>query len=92
MIHVVFTKDRVTLRGHADYAPRGQDIVCAAASALIYALIGALEAKHAIREVSIRPGAVSVASKTHCEAEFAMVRQGLAQLAGQYPACVRIEE
>ena len=30
-----FGENRVTLRGHADYAPRGEDIVCAAASALV---------------------------------------------------------
>ena len=43
MICAVFGENRVTLRGHADYAPRGEDIVCAAASALVFALIGALE-------------------------------------------------
>ena len=35
MICAVFGENRVTLRGHADYAPRGEDIVCAAASALV---------------------------------------------------------
>ena len=45
MICAVFGENRVTLRGHADYAPRGEDIVCAAASALVFALIGALEEK-----------------------------------------------
>ena len=56
MICAVFGENRMTLRGHADYAPRGEDIVCAAASALVFALIGAL-----------------------------------GQLAGKYPACVRLE-
>lgn len=40
MICAVFGENRMTLRGHADYAPRGEDIVCAAASALVFALIG----------------------------------------------------
>lgn len=40
MICAVFGEDRVTLRGHAGYAPPGEDIVCAAASALVFALIG----------------------------------------------------
>ena len=40
MIRAVFGRDRVTVMGHAGYAPKGQDIVCAAASALVFALIG----------------------------------------------------
>lgn len=92
MIRVVYTKNRLTLRGHAGYAPRGQDIVCAAVSALIYALVAALEEKGAVQEVQIRPGQVSVASTEGCEAEFRMIRCGLAQLAARYPQCVHIEE
>ncbi len=92
MIHVVYTKNRLTLRGHADFAPRGQDIVCAAVSALIYALVAALEEKDAVREVQIRPGQVSVAGTEGCTAEFRVVRCGLAQLAARYPQCVHLEE
>ena len=44
MIRAVFGRDRVTVMGHAGYAPKGQDIVCAAASALVFALIGSLAA------------------------------------------------
>ena len=40
MIRAVFGRDRVTVMGHAGYAPKGQDIVCAAASALVFALTG----------------------------------------------------
>lgn len=53
----------MTLRGHADYAPRGEDIVCAAASALVFALIGALEEKEQLRELVIKPGLVMVAAE-----------------------------
>lgn len=92
MIRVVYTKNRVTLRGHAGYAPRGQDIVCAAVSALIYALVAALEEKGSVREVQIRPGQVSVAGTEDCAAEFRVIRCGLAQLAARYPQCVQVEE
>lgn len=51
MICAVFGENRVTLRGHAGYAPPGEDIVCAAASALVFALIGALEEKGLLREL-----------------------------------------
>lgn len=41
MIEAVYDSDTLTLTlsGHADYAPKGQDIVCAGVSALIYTLI-----------------------------------------------------
>ena len=87
----VFGENRVTLRGHADYAPRGEDIVCAAASALVFALIGALEEKGQLRELVIRPGLVTVAAEGDCRAEWQVIRCGLGQLAGKYPACVRLE-
>lgn len=91
MIRAVFTKDRLTLTGHADYAPYGQDIVCAAVSALTYALIAALQEKDLVRELVVRSGYVTVAAQESCEAEFAMIRCGLAQLAGRYPQNVRME-
>ena len=41
MIEAVYDNDALTLTlsGHADYAPRGQDIVCAGVSTLVYTLI-----------------------------------------------------
>ena len=91
MIRVVWTKDRLTLHGHADYARRGEDIVCAAVSALTFALAGALEQKGALRELVIRSGYVTLAAQTGCEAEFSVARCGLGQLAAQYPECVNVE-
>jgi len=70
VICAVFGENRVTLRGHADYAPRGEDIVCAAASALVFALIGALEEKEQLRELVIKPGLVTVAAEGDCRAEW----------------------
>ena len=84
MICAVFGENRVTLRGHAGYAPPGEDIVCAAASALVFALIG-------LRELVVRPGFVTVAAEGDCQAEWQLIRCGLGQLAGKYPACVRLE-
>ena len=42
MIQAVFDGAHVTVCGHAGHAPAGQDIVCAAVSALVYALAGRL--------------------------------------------------
>ena len=68
MIRAVFGRDRVTVMGHAGYAPKGQDIVCAAASALVFALIGSLRQEENLREVVIRPGYVTAAAKGPCRA------------------------
>ena len=43
MIRVTAEPGRLTVRGHADYAPKGQDIVCAAVSALLLALAERLQ-------------------------------------------------
>lgn len=91
MIQVTFSCQRVTVQGHADYAPRGEDIVCAAVSALVYALIGALEEDGLIRELVVRPGFVTVAARKEDKA-FDVVRCGIAQIAARYPQCVKVRE
>ena len=90
MIEVTFTHQRVTVHGHAGYAPRGEDIVCAAVSALVYALIGALEETGQIRELVVRPGFVTVAAKRDDKA-FRVVRCGVSQIAARYPQCVSVK-
>ena len=89
MIDVSFTHQRVTVQGHAGYAPCGEDIVCAAVSALVYALIGTLEEDGLIRELVVRPGFVTVAAKKDHKA-LDVVRCGIAQIAARYPQCVSV--
>lgn len=91
MIRVVWTHNRVTLHGHAHSAPRGQDTVCAAVSALTFALAGALEQQGKLHELVLRPGYAMVWAEEGCEAQLSVLRCGLAQLAAQYPACVKVE-
>lgn len=91
MIRAVWTSDRLTLQGHAGHAQRGQDTVCAAVSALVYALAGALEQQGKLRELVLRPGYAMVWAQEGCEAELSVLRCGLGQLAAQYPECVRVE-
>ena len=81
MIRAVFGRDRVTVTGHAGYAPK----------ALVFALIGSLRQEENLREVVIRPGYVTAAAKGPCREELELVRCGLAQLAAQYPQCVEVE-
>lgn len=77
MIRVRFEENRLTVCGHAGYAARGEDIVCAAVSALVYALIGDLQERGLVRELVIRPGYVMLCAGGACAAEFALVRCGL---------------
>lgn len=44
MIEVHITKNSLTVKGHAGYAERGKDIVCAAVSALVQGLMHSLNA------------------------------------------------
>ena len=90
MIRVRFDGAQMTVSGHAGYAPAGRDIVCAAVSALVYALAGYLEETGQAARVCIRRGFAEVEGAGDCGAAFALVRCGLAQLARQYPACVQV--
>ena len=89
MIRAVLGKNRLTVEGHAGYAPKGQDIVCAAVSALVYALIGTLEETGNAAEVILRPGYAAVEAKEKTTA-FDLVRCGLGQLADRYPAFILV--
>jgi uncharacterized protein YsxB (DUF464 family) len=42
MIKITHEKGRITIEGHAGYAPAGQDIVCAAVSALVQTFIASV--------------------------------------------------
>ena len=92
MIRVAMAPGRLTVRGHAGYGPHGSDIVCAAVSALVYALVGDLQQRQLLRELTIRPGFVDLAAGGDCGREFALVAGGIRQLAERYPQCVALEE
>jgi len=91
MIRICFTHNRVTVHGHAGYAPKGEDIVCAAVSALIYTLVAYLNRTENTAEVVIRPGYVTAAAMEQSPA-LAVVRCGLEQVAANYPRCVEISD
>lgn len=90
---------RLTLDGHANYAPAGQDIVCAAVSALIYTLAGNLERM-------LRPGEYTLdLAQGHaliearpprdraedCRKLFGAIAHGLSMLAAQYGNHIQLE-
>ena len=90
MIQAVFDGAHVTVCGHAGHAPAGQDIVCAAVSALVYALAGRLRETGRLERFQSAPGYAEIAGTGDCAREFALVRCGLALLARQYPDRVEV--
>ena len=89
MIRACFTENRLTVSGHAGYAPKGQDIVCAAVTALVFALAGYLEKQDRAAELIMRPGYVTVAATGYSPA-FEVIRCGMQQLAADYPENVEV--
>ena len=90
MIEVRAGERRLVVQGHAGYGPAGQDIVCAAASALVYALAGRLRETGRLERFQSAPGYAEIAGTGDCAREFALVRCGLALLAQQYPGRVEV--
>lgn len=86
-----------TVNGHANTAPHGQDIVCAAVSALSQAAVMGLE-RHLGRkvELTVRPGYLScrlvAAPDELTEAILATMLIGLREVARQSAKHVRIIE
>lgn len=103
MLEVTFFRDAhkrhcaIAARGHAESAPHGEDLVCAAASAILQAARLGLE-EHARVNLSVaqRPGElrlrwpVSARSNGAVEAIVATAELSIARLAKQYPKHVRI--
>lgn len=91
MIRVTAESGRLTLEGHADYAPAGKDIVCAAASALVLALAERLQEKNLVKELVMRPGYVRITMRG-ADREAELVKCGLRQLERRFPRCVEVNE
>ena len=88
--------------GHASYAPRGQDIVCAGVSALLYGFVAYLEGLSPIAteggtphlQVTESEGGLWV--RTHGLGGkdirgWEVTEAGLSRIALAYPACVAVE-
>lgn len=100
MIIAKYTKDgemhTLSVNGHAGYADKGQDIVCAGVSAIIYALIGWLENhSYDTRFVSIDECngevVISCEGDSNVASVFYMTAIGVEQIMNTYPDHVDIE-
>lgn len=75
------------VQGHAGWGPRGQDIVCAGASALVYALAGYLEETGDLLGCRLEPGYALVQGRGEA---FRVAEKGLRMLAEAYPGAVEV--
>jgi len=93
---------RLEISGHAGYAEKGQDIVCAGVSALLYALAAVLEEAEARGRTTAElkeseEGAViwadpGMGSLNEIKAYFRMCVKGMKIIQEQYPQHVEIKE
>ena len=96
MIVIEYDKSSIKLRGHANHAPAGQDIVCAGVSVLIQTLIQSVETLTADEiEYSMQPGAVDI--KFWCLSDLSKVLidaffLGIKGIAEAHPNNVKLTE
>ena len=93
MIRALYHKEEdahlLIMEGHANYAECGEDIVCAGASSIVYALLGWLENHSEDMEyvnADVHEGDVKIACEggEKTAAVFEMAAIGLLQLADSY--------
>ena len=100
MIRVYYARDgnshELSVRGHADYAEHGQDIVCAGVSALVQALYGWIEENEAHTEDISGPVVhrgrfwVNCRGDNYLSIAFQMAMIGIRQIANAYPNHVEL--
>ena len=92
MLNIEINSNGITMKGHADYAKRGQDIVCASASAVLQYTIDLLE-MHTEVEGTIEPGnAIIHLTRTNRDTErlLHVFKSFMKQLERQYPAHIKV--
>ena len=82
----------LTVCGHAGYAPRGQDIVCAAASMLSMTAAARASALGQVRTLDMQEGSMRLVCEAAPQVLEALetVRAGFAVLAEKYPAHISL--
>lgn len=94
MIEITVDRERIKIRGHANYAPPGQDIVCAGVTALTQALISSIEGLTKDKmQYDIKPGRVDIYYRNLSEKASALVDSffiGASLIADEFPDYVRM--
>ena len=95
MITIVMSADRIKIRGHANYAPHGQDIVCAGVTALTQTLVESLETLTGNEiKYDMSPGRVDIEIKDPDEDAQLLMDSflvGAYAVADEFPEYVRVE-
>jgi uncharacterized protein YsxB (DUF464 family) len=96
LIVVTQNNDGVTIEGHAGYAPRGQDIVCAGISTLVQTLIQSFE-DFCADEISyhLKPGWVEIKHGDLSAKGTVLVDSffvGVCMIADRYPDHVKVNK
>ena len=97
MIHIHYDYDshhhRLRIAGHAGYAPRGQDIVCAAVSGIAFALQEYLTELNAVEELICRTGELKLQGERCDETDvaFDVALSGWKHIQRTYPQCVEVD-
>ena len=95
MITINITDDTIKIRGHAGYAPRGQDIVCAGVTALTQTLVESLETLTGNEiKYDMSPGRVDIEIKDPDEDAQLLMDSffvGVEMIADEFPEYIRVE-
>jgi uncharacterized protein YsxB (DUF464 family) len=94
MIDVIVHEDKIEVSGHAGYAPRGQDIVCAGVTALTQTLAASLDGLTEDNpDYTIAPGVFKIETKDLSDKARFLIDSffiGICGIAEAYPEYVRI--
>lgn len=95
MIVISMTDNIVKIRGHAGYAPRGQDIVCAGVTAITQTLVESIESLTGNEiKYDMSPGRVDIEIKDPDEDAQLLMDSffvGAEMIADEFPEYVRVE-
>lgn len=107
MIHVGIVRDQTgfirqfSVKGHAGYARRGRDIICAAASVTAYTAVGALEDLAGLRNIHTErdgfltcsiPADITVQQKQVARVILDTTAIGFRQIELEYPEFLSVVE
>ena len=95
MIVITASQDAVHIRGHANYAPHGQDIVCAGVTALTQVLVKSLETLTGNEiKYDMSPGRVDIEIGNPDEDAQLLMDSflvGIEMIADEFPEYIRVE-
>ena len=95
MIQVTIKPNEIEINGHAEYAPIGQDIVCASVSILVQNFIQSIQAlTNDVISYGMQPGAVHIYFKSDLSDNAQVLKDsfilGIQSIADEYPSHVKI--